>query len=70
VDYYHDDRIHDALEKDTPDHRAVEPKPSAHAAALFTARAIFITVTPGATRRRIPPQVMALFGLAFAVSDG
>ena len=24
VDYYHHDRIHDALEKDTPDHRAVE----------------------------------------------
>jgi hypothetical protein len=65
---YHDDRIHDALAKDTPDHRAVEPKPSAHATVMCTA--VFITGTPGATRRSIPPQVMALFGLAFAVSDG
>jgi len=39
VDYYHHDRIHDALEKDTPDHRAVEPKPSAHATVMSTARA-------------------------------
>ena len=31
VDYYHHDRIHDARQKDTPDPRAVEPKPSAHA---------------------------------------
>ena len=38
VDYYHH-RIHDALEKDTPDHRAVEPKPSAHATVMSTARA-------------------------------
>ena len=29
VDYHHDDRIHDALEKDTPNRRPVEPKPSA-----------------------------------------
>jgi putative transposase len=39
VDYYHHDRIHDALEKDTPDHRSVEPKPSAHATVMSTARA-------------------------------
>ena len=39
VDYYHHDRIHDALEKDTPDPRAVQPKPSAHATVMSTARA-------------------------------
>jgi putative transposase len=39
VDYYHHDRIHDALEKDTPGHRAVESKPSADATVMPTARA-------------------------------
>jgi putative transposase len=39
VDYYDHDRIHDALEKDTPDHRAVESKPSADATVMSTARA-------------------------------
>ena len=39
VDYYHHDRIHDARQKDTPDPRAVEPKPSAHATVMSTARA-------------------------------
>jgi putative transposase len=28
VSYYHQDRIHDSLEKDTPDKRAIEPKPA------------------------------------------
>ncbi|MDO8943723.1 MAG: integrase core domain-containing protein [Desulfobacterales bacterium] len=27
VDYYHDDRLHDSLEKDSPSHRPVEAKP-------------------------------------------
>ena len=31
VSYYHQDRIHDTLEKDTPDKRAIEPKPAAGA---------------------------------------
>jgi hypothetical protein len=39
VDYYHDDRIHDALEKDTPNRRPVEPKLSAHASVRSMARA-------------------------------
>jgi len=26
--YYHQDRIHDSLEKDTPNKRAIEPKPA------------------------------------------
>jgi putative transposase len=38
VDYYHQDRIHDALEKDAPNGRPVEPKPSADAAAMSAAR--------------------------------
>ena len=29
VSYYHQDRIHDSLDKDTPDRRPVEPKPAA-----------------------------------------
>jgi hypothetical protein len=28
VAYHHDDRIHDALDKDTPKRRAIEPRPS------------------------------------------
>ena len=28
VSYYHQDRIHDSLEKDTPNKRAIEPKPA------------------------------------------
>ncbi len=31
VDYYHQDRVHDSLNKDTPKWRAVEPKPSPQA---------------------------------------
>ena len=39
LDYYHEDRIHDALEKDAPNRRAVEPKPSASATVISMARA-------------------------------
>jgi putative transposase len=38
VDYYHHDRIHDALEKDAPQRRAIESKPSAHATVISTPR--------------------------------
>ncbi len=38
VAYYHHDRIHDALEKDAPEHRPVEPKLSAAATVMSTAR--------------------------------
>ena len=31
ISYYHQDRVHDSLEKDTPDHRPIEPKPAASA---------------------------------------
>jgi transposase InsO family protein len=31
VSYHHPDRVHDSLEKDTPDKRAIEPKPAASA---------------------------------------
>src|SRR5262249_14778377 len=31
ISYHHQDRLHDSLEKDTPDHRAIEPKPAASA---------------------------------------
>jgi putative transposase len=31
VSYYHHDRIHDSLDKDTPDQRPIEPKPAASA---------------------------------------
>jgi putative transposase len=39
VNYYHHDRVHDALEKDTPNGRPVEPKPSVHATVRSMARA-------------------------------
>jgi putative transposase len=39
VAYYHQDRIHDALGKDAPNRRAVEPKPSAPATVISMARA-------------------------------
>ncbi len=39
VAYYHQDRIHDALGKDAPNRRAVEPKPSANATVISMARA-------------------------------
>jgi transposase InsO family protein len=39
VDYYHQDRVHDALEKDTPNRRPVERKPSAYATVRSMARA-------------------------------
>ncbi len=38
VAYHHHDRIHDALGKDAPTHRPVEPKPSARATVMSTAR--------------------------------
>jgi putative transposase len=34
VKYHHEDRIHDSLEKDTPNRRPVEPKPSANATVI------------------------------------
>ena len=39
LEYYHQDRVHDALEKDAPNRRPVEPKPSAPATVMSTARA-------------------------------
>src|ERR1700687_2813723 len=39
VDYYHEDRIYAAFEKDAPNRRAVEPKPSASATVISMARA-------------------------------
>ncbi len=38
VSYYHRDRIHDSLEKDTPNRQPVERKPSADAVLLSNAR--------------------------------
>ena len=38
VNYYHEDRIHDSLEKDTPNRRPVEPKPAANATVISTPR--------------------------------
>jgi transposase InsO family protein len=36
--YHHEDRIHDALEKDTPSRRPVEPKPGANATLISMPR--------------------------------
>ena len=38
VSYYHQDRIHDSLEKDTPDRRPIEQKPSPHATVISSPR--------------------------------
>jgi len=38
VVYFHQDRIHDSLEKDTPNRRSIEHKPSANATVISNAR--------------------------------
>jgi hypothetical protein len=38
VSYYHQDRIHDSLEKDTPDRRLIERKPSPQATVISRPR--------------------------------
>jgi transposase InsO family protein len=38
VSYYHQDRIHDSLEKDTPNRRPVEQRPAANATVISNAR--------------------------------
>jgi len=38
VNYHHDDRIHDSLDKDTPNRRPVESKPSSAAIVISSAR--------------------------------
>jgi len=38
VNYHHDDRIHDSLDKDTPNRRPVESKPSPAATVISSAR--------------------------------
>ena len=38
VNYHHDDRIHDSLEKDTPNHRLVEHRPSPRATVVASPR--------------------------------
>jgi len=38
VNYHHEDRVHDSLEKDTPNGRSVEPKPAAIATVVSLPR--------------------------------
>jgi putative transposase len=38
VNYHHNDRIHDSLEKDTPNQRPVEPKPAANSIVISMPR--------------------------------
>jgi transposase InsO family protein len=38
VNYHHDDRIHDALEKDSPNRRPIEKRPAANAIVISCAR--------------------------------
>ena len=38
VAYHHEDRIHDALDKDTPKRRAIEPRPSPKAKVISMSR--------------------------------
>ena len=38
VSYYHQDRVHDSLEKDTPEGRPIERKPKADATVISLPR--------------------------------
>jgi hypothetical protein len=38
VSYHHQDRVHDSLEKDTPEKRAIEQRPTAHASVVAMPR--------------------------------
>ena len=38
VSYYQEDRVHDSLDKDTPHHRRIEPKPAAAATVISLPR--------------------------------
>ena len=38
ISYYHQDRTHDGLEKDAPQRRSIEPKPSANASVVSRSR--------------------------------
>jgi hypothetical protein len=52
--YYYGDRIHDALQKDTPEGRAVEARPVARATVIALPRlGGCIIVTHGGKRRRL-----------------
>jgi len=38
IDYHHEDRIHDALAKDTPNRRPIQQKPAANTTVISSAR--------------------------------
>ena len=38
IDYHHEDRIHDALAKDTPNRRPIQQKPAANTTVIYSAR--------------------------------
>jgi hypothetical protein len=44
VSYHHEGRIHDSLEKDTPDKRAIERKPAATANVTSLPRLVACTL--------------------------
>ena len=52
VSYHHRDRVHDSLEKDTPDRRAIEPKPAASAIVTSMPRLGGLHATRGAKQHR------------------
>jgi hypothetical protein len=51
VSYYHQDRIHGSLEKDTPDKRAIEPKPATTANVTSLPRLGSLRESPHAANR-------------------
>jgi transposase InsO family protein len=69
VSYHHEDRIHDSLDKNTPNRRAIEPRPSAaHQVIGCRGWVAFITGTPGDKR---PEQVLRdHFGLRARLETG
>ena len=53
VNYHHDDRTHDSLHKDAPNHRPIEHKPSPEATLIsHSLWVVSIIGTPGERRLR------------------
>ena len=54
VKYYHEDRIHDALHKDTPHRRPAEPKPAGKASLVCMPRVwvVYSIATRGGKRHK------------------
>ena len=65
VKYHHEDRIHDSLNKDTPNQRPVEQRPSATASVIACRGWVACTIaTLGAKQHSISPRFSRITGRA------